>query len=157
MQDARDHRPGAGAGYAGVTLLELLIALVLLGVVLAAGAEGFRRYRDAVSLDRAAAAVRGRLAQARMLGVARRGVVELRVTANGALELRDPDDEVVGVTPLVGGTFDLDSARLRPSVLRFNSRGQAAPGSLYLYREDRGVRVVSNFLGRVRVERFALP
>ncbi|MFW6193741.1 MAG: hypothetical protein ACOC83_09675, partial [Gemmatimonadota bacterium] len=70
---------------------------------------------------------------------------------------RDTDGELVGTTPLVAGTFDLDSARLRPSVLRFNARGQASPGSLYLYRKRRGVRVVSNFIGRVRVERFALP
>lgn len=157
MQDARSRAPEPSVVVAGMTLLELLVALVLVGVVLGVGAEGLRRYRDAVSLDRAAAAVRGRLAQARMLGVARRGVVELRVTTGGELELRDPDGEVVGVTPLVGGTFDLDSARLRPSVLRFNARGQAAPGSLYLYRKDRGVRVVSNFLGRVRMERFAVP
>lgn len=157
MRDARGHGPDPPVAVGGMTLLELLVALVLLGVVLGTGAEGLRRYRDAVSLDRAAAAVRGRLAQARMLGVARRGVVELRVTANGALELRDPDGDPVGVTPLVGGAFNLDSVRLRPSVLRFNSRGQAAPGSLYLYRKDRGVRVVSNFLGRVRMERFEVP
>lgn len=157
MGEAAGDGPGAAAGRAGATLLELLVALALLGLALGAGAEGLRRHRDAVALDRAAASARARLAQARMLGVARRGVVTLRVTAGGALELRDPDGEVAGVTPLVGGTFGLDSARLRPSVLRFNSRGQAAPGSLYLYREGRGVRLVSNFLGRVRTERFTVP
>lgn len=139
---------------AGVTLVELLMALSLLAVVAALGAEGVRRYRDAVALERATDAVRGRLAEARMLAVARRGVVELRITSGGTLELRDPAGAVAGVTSLLGGAFDLDSARLRPRVLRFNARGQAAPGSLYLYREGRGVRVVSNFVGRVRVERF---
>lgn len=157
MRERGDASTGVAVGPAGMTLLELLVALALLGLALGVGAGGIRSYRDAVALDRAAASARARLAQARMLGVAHRGVVELRVTAGGALELRDPDGEVVGVTPLVGGTFDLDSARLRPSVLRFNSRGQAAPGSLYLYRKDRGVRLVSNFLGRVRMERFAVP
>lgn len=141
----------------GFTLLELLVATVLLAVATAIGAEGLRRYRDAVALDRATDAVRSRLAEARMLGVRHRAVVRLRITSTGALELRDPDGELVGRTPLVGGAFDLDSARLRPSVLRFNARGQASPGSLYLYRKRRGVRVVSNFIGRVRVERFALP
>lgn len=141
----------------GFTLLELLVATVLLALATAAGAEGLRRYRDAVALERAADAVRSRLAEARLLGVTRRAVVRLRITGAGALELRGPDGELVGATPLVGGAFDLDSARLRPSVLRYNARGQASPGSLYLYRERRGIRVVSNFIGRVRVERFALP
>lgn len=141
----------------GLTLVELLMALVLLAVALALGAEGVRRYRDAVALDRATDAVRSRLAEARMLAVARRGVVELRITPSGELELLDVDGEVQGITPLRDGEFDLDSVRLRPRVLRFNARGQAAPGSLYLYRRGRGVRVVSNFIGRIRVERFALP
>lgn len=141
----------------GFTLLELLVATVVLAVAMAVGAEGVRRYRDAVALDRAAEAVRSRLAEARMLGVRHRAVVRLEVTPSGALELRDPDGELVGRTPLAGGAFDLDSARLRPSVLRFNARGQASPGSLYLYRKGRGIRVVSNFIGRVRMERFALP
>lgn len=140
-----------------MTMVEVLIATVLLAIGLGMGAQGLRRYRDAVALDRAAEAARARLAEARMLAVARRGVVELRVTGSGALELRDPDEAVVGVTPLVDGDFDLDSARLRPSVLRYNARGQASPGSLYLYRSRRGVRLVSNFIGRVRVERFGLP
>lgn len=142
---------------AGMTIVELLMVLVMLGLAAGIAADGLRRHRDAAALESAADAARGRLAQARMLGVARRGVVELRVTPDGALELRGPDGDVVGVTPLVGGDFDLDSARLRPGVLRYNARGQAAPGSLYLYRRGRGVRIVSNFIGRLRTERFALP
>lgn len=154
-----EERPAAAGtgGAEGLTLVELLIATVLVAVAVGIGVEGVRRYRDAVALDRAADAARGRLAEARFLAVARRGVVEVRVTPGGALELRDTDDAVVGATPLVGGAFDLDSVRLRPAVLRFNARGQASPGSLYLYRERRGIRLVSNFIGRIRVERFPLP
>lgn len=141
----------------GFTLLELLVATVLLAVAVGIGAEGFRRFRDAAALERATDAVRSRFAEARMLGIARRGVARVRITGSGTLELREPDGTLAGVTPLLGGDFDLDSVRLRPSVLRFNARGQASPGSLYLYRERRGVRLVSNFIGRVRVERFGLP
>lgn len=140
----------------GVTLLELMIAIALFGVVLAAGAEGLRRYNAAIALERAGDAARGRLGHARMLGVTRRAVVTVRLDGKRTLTLREPDGTVAGVTPLVG-PFDLDSARLRPAVLRFNARGQASPGSLYLYRGRRGLRLVSNFLGRVRVERFAVP
>lgn len=154
-RDSEHRAPGGTAG--GFTLLELLITTVLLAIAVGIGAEGLRRYRDSVSLDQAASAARGRIAQARMLGVARRGVVRLRITPEGALELRDPEGKVAGMTPLLGRSFALDSVRLRPSVLRFNARGQAGPGSLYLYGKDRGVRIVSNFLGRVRMERFEVP
>lgn len=157
MRGERAQRGRAPATGRGATLLEVLVAVVLLALVVATGAEGLRRYRDAVSLDRAVAAARGRLAQARMLGVARRGVVKLRITPGGVLELRDPDGVPAGATPLLSDAFGLDSVRLRPSVLRFNARGMAGPGSLYLYRGDRGVRIVSNFLGRLRTERFEVP
>lgn len=46
----------------------------------------------------------------------------------------------------------VDSVLLRPATFRFNARGQAAPGSVYLFRGDRSVRIVCNFLGRLRVE-----
>ena len=143
-------------GRRGVTLLEMLIVLVILGIATALGAEGLRRYNGAVALERAGDAARSRLGHARMLGVTRRAVVTVRIEAPGTMVLREPDGSVAGVTPLAG-PFGLDSLRLRPSVLRFNARGQASPGSLYLYRERRGVRLVSNFVGRVRVERFELP
>lgn len=153
MGGARARR---GGGPRGVTLLEMLIVLVILGIATAMGAEGLRRYNGAVALERAGDAARSRLGHARMLGVTRRAVVTVRIEAPGTMVLREPDGSVAGVTPLAG-PFDLDSLRLRPSVLRFNARGQASPGSLYLYRGRRGVRLVSNFVGRVRVERFELP
>jgi hypothetical protein len=46
----------------------------------------------------------------------------------------------------------VDSLRVRPATLRFNARGQAAPGSVYLYRGRRSIRIVCNFLGRLRIE-----
>lgn len=140
-----------------MTLVELLASLILVGIVTAFGAWGFQRYREAVGLDRATAAARGALARARMLGITRRGVVRVRISSSGAITLRDVDGSVASVTPLLTPVFGLDSVRLRPSVLRFNPRGQAAPGSLYLYKGDRGVRIVNNFLGRQRVERFSVP
>lgn len=145
-----------GGGRRGVTLLEMLIALVILALVTAAGAQGLRRYRGAVALERAGDAARSRLGHARMLGVTRRAVVTVRIESPGTMVLREPDGSVAGVTPLAG-PFGLDSLRLRPTVLRFNARGQASPGSLYLYRGRHGVRLVSNFVGRVRVERFDVP
>jgi hypothetical protein len=82
--------------------------------------------------------------------------VRVRILADRSLGLLDPRDTVLARIRIAGdGLLALDSVRLRPSTLRFNPRGQAAPGSLYLYRGRRGVRLVSNFLGRVRREELA--
>lgn len=133
------------------------MALAVLGLVLAVGLPGLRRFRERIALERAESACRGRLSQARMLAIARRGVVRIRVTERGELTLEAPDGRIAGRTSLLDGPFRVDSVRLRPSTLRYNGRGQAGPGSLYLYRGGRGIRIVSNFLGRLRVERFRIP
>lgn len=138
------------------TLVELLVALTVLGLILSLSVSGLDRYRRAVVLDRAAAAARGAMARARMLAIARREVVRLDLRPGGRLYLRTRQGRELARVDLVEEAAALDSARLRPWWMRFNPRGQAAPGSLYLYAGGRGVRVVSNFLGRTRVERFAL-
>lgn len=141
----------------GFTLPELMVAIAVLGLVVAIALPGLRQLRETIALERAESACRGRLAQARMLAIARRGVVRIRTTADGELTLEDPAGDIVSRTRLLDGPFRVDSVRLRPATLRYNSRGQAGPGSLYLYRGRRGVRIVSNFLGRLRIERFRLP
>lgn len=141
----------------GFTLLELLLVVTALGLAVAIGWPGLRQLREILALERAESACRARLAEARMIAIARRGVVRIRISPRGELTLVDPDARVVSRTPLTAGPFRVDSARLRPSTLRYNSRGQAGPGSLYLYRGRRGRRIVSNFLGRLRIERFEVP
>lgn len=148
-----NRRPGLDRGF---TLAELAMVVVVLGLVLSVGAAGLDRYRRAVVLDRAAWTARGAMARARRLAVARREVVRLDLRPGGRLYLRTGDGEELARVDLADDPLALDSARLRPWWMRFNPRGQAAPGSLYLYAGDRGVRVVSNFLGRTRVERFRL-
>lgn len=152
-------RSGAGspAVHAGAGLVELLIALSLVAIVTAAGVEGHRRLSAAAALHGAADAARGQLGLARARAVMRRETVRVRVSAEGDLVVLDPGDRVVSRLPLGRGPLALDSIRVRPATLRFNERGQAAPGSVYLYRGRRGVRLVSNFLGRVRREHFAVP
>lgn len=144
-------------GPGGSTLAELTAVLVILALVATAAVTGFRSFRETTALERAASACRGRLAQARMLAIARRGVVRIRMSPEGALTLEDPNGRVVSRTRLLDGPLRMDSVRLRPRTLRYNSRGQAGPGSLYLYRGGRGRRIVGNFLGRLRVERFEIP
>lgn len=139
---------------AGFTLLRLLVAIALLGLALAGSLSGTRSLAQSTELAGAARVVRGLLIYARTVAIARREVVELTLTPTNELLLVDSRDSVVRRAPLLGADgFRLDSASLRPPVLRFNARGQAAPGSIYLYGRRGSVRLVLNFVGRVREER----
>lgn len=139
----------------GFTLVELLIVLVLAGLLMGVGSSGLARYREAAALDGAVGAVRAHLARARGLGLARREVVRLRIR-DGRLTIYSADDDPLHSLSLFRGPLAVDSARLAPRTLRYNGRGQASPGSVYLYRGSKGGRIVSNFIGRLRVERFDL-
>lgn len=142
----------------GFTLVEALIVMFFLGMTLVLAMGTWRSHAELNELLGAASATRSGLARARMLGVFRRQVVSVRVDDGGDLVIRDASGVEVDRVPTGrGGPFGLDSLRLRPATLRFNPRGQAAPGSVYLYRGRRGVRLVSNFVGRVREERLTLP
>lgn len=135
-----------------VTLPEILIVLVIVGTIGMLGASGFRSFRDAATFSAAVEDVSGRLTLARRLAVSRRERIRLRLDG-GSLVLFSADDSALYATHLVGPDAPLDSVRLRPATLGFNARGQASPGSVYLYRGPRGVRIVINFLGRLRRQR----
>lgn len=142
----------------GFTLPQLLAALALVAIGLAVAIPVAGGALDAFSLRRSADLARGHLIRARMTAVARREAVRVVVGPDGNLRLEDPGGGRLGMTQIQGGALlRLDSVRLRPATLRFNPRGQAAPGSVYLYRGGRGVRLVCNFLGRVRRETFSVP
>lgn len=135
----------------GYTLPELLIALTLAATLLATGWGGFRSFREASGLRSAARQVVAQLTLARRLALNRRETMRFRM-ASGELGLTDPDGRVLARLALAGiDRLPVDSVRVRPATLRFNPRGQAAPGSVYLYRGRRSIRIVCNFLGRLRV------
>jgi Tfp pilus assembly protein FimT len=132
----------------------VLIALTVLATLAGLSAGGFRTLGEALSMQAATRSVRNHMALARSLAVARRARVRLRLDATGDLVLLDDFDRPLASASVGSrGEVRVDSVRLRPATLRFNARGQAAPGSVYLYRGDRSVRIVSNFLGRLRIER----
>lgn len=158
MLEAANRSPeGAGTIRAdgGLTLPELALCVALLGVLLAVALPTFG-WLDRFALDRAARLAGAHLTRARMSAVARRETLRVRVAPDGLLVLFDAGGRRLAATPLAGeGPFRPDSVRLRPTTLRYNPRGQASAGSLYLYKGSRGVRLVSNFVGRVR--RVPLP
>lgn len=139
----------------GFTLPELLVLLTLAGFVLAVGAAALHDLRRWAGLEAAARVGAAALTRARMEAVHRGEAIRVRREGRHppALILRDRDGRridryVLGPDSGAG----LDSAVLRRSTLSFNPRGHAAPGSLYLYQGDRGVRLVVNFIGRLRRE-----
>jgi len=145
-------------GERGVTLPEILITLTILATVAAMSVSGFRALRAAASARAATRSVLNHLALARSMAVARRERVRVRLDARGDLILLDDSDRrLAGASVGPEGDLRVDSLRVRPSTLRFNARGQAAPGSVYLYRGKRVIRIVSNFLGRLRVEKPRIP
>lgn len=151
QQGPGSRRDGRSAGF---TLIELLIVLVIVGMLAAGSITGYYRWRESVALAAAERGAHGQLALARTRALARREYLRVRLATGGVLETVDQDGVVVDRTRLLDSPLGVDSARLRPSTMRFNARGQAAPGSLYLYRGRRVVRIVCNFLGRLRVERY---
>lgn len=137
----------------GFTLPELLIVLTLVSILLSLGWTGFASFREASALRAAARQVTSQLSLARRLAVGRRETV--RFTTSGSDLTLSAHDGVVLLRLGLDGpdALPVDSLRVRPATLRFNPRGQAAPGSVYLYRGKRSIRIVCNFLGRLRIER----
>lgn len=137
----------------GVTLLEVLIALVVTASLVSIGLASMVGIRERAALDGAADTVARQIDLTRSLAVARRETVRLTRRDPG-LAVVDAGDRVVASLE-VGrlGELAVDSVRIRPGSIRFNPRGQAGPGSVYIWRGDRGVRLIVNFLGRVRRER----
>lgn len=136
----------------GFTLVELLIALTVLGTLLTLSWTGVRTFREASALRGAARQVVAELSLARRIAVNRRETVRF-AAAGDDLALTAEDGGVLIRLALAGpDALPVDSLRVRPATLRFNARGQAAPGSVYLYRGRRSIRIVCNFLGRLRVE-----
>lgn len=131
------------------------VALVLgIVAVLFTILVGARPALDRFALTRAARIAEAQLVTARTRAVALQTDVHVLVQA-GHLEVRQASGarlRRVDLTRIAMGR--LDSIRLRPARLRFNARGHAGPGSLYLYRGRRGVRLVVNFVGRVRLAPF---
>jgi prepilin-type N-terminal cleavage/methylation domain-containing protein len=137
----------------GFTLLELLIVLSIAGITLGAGQPVISNLRDARMLRSATQVIRHQLSFARRSAVHGREKVRFR-RSEDRLILETVTGEVRSSIALSGpDRLPVDSVQLRPSTFRFNARGQAAPGSVYLFRGRRSVRIVCNFLGRIRVER----
>lgn len=141
-------------GSRGFTLVQMMIAVLLLGIALSGSIAGARLLVGQSAMRAVATEMRAQLVYARAIAISRRENIELTLEPGGHLRLADSKDSVIRRIRLIGDHGSrLDSVLLRPKTLRFNPRGQAAAGSVYLFGSGGGVRLVVNFLGRVREER----
>jgi len=141
-------------GRDGVTLIELSIAVAILGILLVLAVPA-TSVLDEWSLARAARLAEGTLTSARLTAIAHRRKLLVRARPGGVLETVDPAGAVLARLDLAAsGVRAIDSVRLRPAAVRYNPRGHGSAGSIYLYRGRRGIRVVSNFVGRIRRHSF---
>ncbi len=136
----------------GHTLLELLLVLVILGALAALGWGALQRARDVAALEGAARAVARELALAKNLAVSRRETIRLRGDVGGIGIFASDGTRLANLDIGRGGELPVDSVDIRPRILSFNARGHSGAGSIYLWRGTRGIRLVCNFLGRVRRE-----
>jgi len=138
----------------GFTLVEAGIVLGLIGILLAVALPSTSAF-ELWSISRAATVTERYLSGVRLRAIARRERLRVRVAAPGTLETLDVTGVVIDRRELAGPDHRyVDSVAIRPRTLGYNSRGHGAAGSVYLYRGDRAIRVVSNFVGRVRRHTF---
>lgn len=136
----------------GFSLLEVVVALALAGLTAAIVAS--RASLDEFGLTRAARLAESQLVRARLHALASHTTTEVRLVGK-SLRVAPRGDSLLSRVDLATQALgQLDSVRLRPSTIRFNARGHGSPGSVYLYRGRRGIRLVSNFVGRVRAVPF---
>lgn len=137
-------------GRRGVTLIEASLAIAVLGILLVSVIPA-GSVTDEWSLARAARLTEGVLTRARLTAISRRHTLRVRAGTGFSLETVDQAGTIVSRVDLsASGIRAIDSLRIRPATLRYNPRGQGSAGSVYLFRGRRGIRVVSNFVGRIR-------
>lgn len=137
---------------AGYTLVELLIALVVIGTLSSLGWTALRSFRDAAALEGAARSVSRQLAAGRNLAVSRRETIRLRAGPADIGIYASDGTRISSLAVGPAGELPVDSVEIRPSTIRFNARGHAGAGSIYLWKGRSGIRLICNFLGRIRRE-----
>lgn len=143
---------------AGFTLVELLIAIALLGIVLGIGFTGMRGFNESTTVDRAATAIAADVTLARSHAIQRRSTVTLAADeANRRYEIRDVSTGDVLESRSFSADTDLPLTRLdiqtTGDALTFNARGllvSSGNATILVERLDTGKQIEVSALGRTR-------
>ncbi len=132
----------------GLTLLELLVALAVLGLLLSLGLPPFKRLMAAIRLSGAAQHLASDLHLARFQAIARSTTARLLFRGTGyELQVGDQDPEPLRELPP-----GVQITRITRTPV-FYPRGTAVPaGSITLSNASGSKRVVVSIVGRIRVE-----
>lgn len=145
----------------GFTMIELLVAMALFGIVVAIGFMGMRGFNESTVVDRAATSIASDVTLTRSYAVQRRSTVSMVADeANRRYAIRDegvsPPD-TLEVRSFRAGT-DLPLTRLDIQTagdeLTFNSRGLLTGGSnvtILVERLDTGQEITVTALGRTSI------
>lgn len=147
-----------GAGPGGFTVVELLIAIVVLGIVVAVGVSAYNDFRRASTVRRAAEAVAGDIVLTRSYAVQRRRNVSLVAQeADRTYAIRSPGGPTYSRRSFAADTDVpltlLDVVTAGDSVT-FNSRGlkvTAGTDSISVGRLGEELRVKLNAMGRTKI------
>lgn len=141
----------------GFTLVELLIAITLLGIALGIGFTGMRGFNESSVVDRAATAIASDVTLARSHAIQRRSTVTLAADeANRRYEIRDVSTGELLESRSFAADTDLPLTRLdiqtAGDALTFNARGLLVSGNatVLVERLDTGKQIEVSALGRTR-------
>lgn len=142
---------------AGFTMVELLIAITLLGIAVGIGFMGMRGFNESTVVDRAATAIASDVTLTRSHAIQRRTTVTMAADeADRRYEIRDVSTgEVLETRSFAAGT-DLPLTRLdiqtSGDALTFNARGLLVSGNatILVERLDTGQQIEVSALGRTR-------
>lgn len=145
---------------AGLTVIELGMAMAVAGIMLAVSYAGYREFNEAITLRKAAGVVASDLSLTRSFAIQRRANVSL--VANEAARsyvIRDSDGTMLGnriFDASSGLPLDFLTVHTLGDSVTFNSRGLLATAGAVevdVGRQIRTQRIFMNALGRYTITR----